>query len=63
MTIEQQAMEVRKVKRAESGMILDPVTLSEENTIREARAMMAEYKIGGIPIIENDRKAHRHYHQ
>ena len=56
MTIEQQAMEVRKVKRAESGMILDPVTLSEENTIREAREMMAEYKIGGIPIIENDRK-------
>ena len=56
MTIEQQAMEVRKVKRAESGMILDPVTLSEENTIREARAMMAEYKIGGIPIIENDQK-------
>lgn len=56
MTIEQQAIEVRKVKRAESGMILDPVTLSQENTIREARKMMAEYKIGGIPIIENDRK-------
>ena len=56
MTIEQQAMEVRKVKRAESGMILDPVTLTESATIRDARRMMAEYKIGGIPIVTADRK-------
>ena len=56
MTIEQQAMEVRKVKRAESGMILDPVTLTEEATIRDARNMMREYKIGGIPIVEGERK-------
>lgn len=52
MTIEQQAMEVRKVKRAESGMILDPVTLTATNTIRDARKMMSEYKIGGIPIVD-----------
>lgn len=51
MTIEQQAMEVRKVKRAESGMILDPVTLSKDATVKDALAMMAEFKIGGIPIV------------
>ncbi len=56
MTIEQQAMEVRKVKRAESGMILDPVTLGPNGTVADAKAMMAEYKIGGIPVVDNDRK-------
>jgi len=55
MTIEQQAMEVRKVKRAESGMILDPVTLSKDATVRDAKEMMAEFKIGGIPVV-NDEK-------
>ena len=56
MTIEQQAIEVRKVKRAESGMILDPVTLYKEATVADAKAMMAEFKIGGIPIIDNNKK-------
>ena len=51
MTIEQQAIEVRKVKRAESGMILDPVTLSKNATVADAKAMMAEFKIGGVPVI------------
>jgi IMP dehydrogenase len=55
MTIEQQAIEVRKVKRAESGMILDPVTLSKDATVADAKAMMAEFKIGGVPVI-NDNK-------
>lgn len=55
MTIEQQAMEVRKVKRAESGMILDPVTLKADATVADAQAMMAEYKIGGIPVIDDNR--------
>ena len=55
MTIEQQAVEVRNVKRAESGMILDPVTLSENALVRDAKKMMADYKIGGIPIV-NDQK-------
>lgn len=54
MTIEQQAMEVRKVKRAESGMILDPVTLSESALVRDAKNMMAEFKIGGIPVVNED---------
>ncbi|KAB2814223.1 IMP dehydrogenase [Phaeocystidibacter luteus] len=56
MTIEQQAMEVRKVKRAESGMILDPVTLNGEATVQDAKNMMAEYKIGGIPVVDASRK-------
>ncbi len=56
MTIEQQAIEVRKVKRAESGMILDPVTLTKEALVRDAKSMMAEYKIGGIPVVDNNNK-------
>lgn len=56
MTIEQQAMEVRKVKRAESGMILDPVTLAGNALVRDAKNMMAEYKIGGIPVVDQNNK-------
>ncbi len=52
MSIEQQSDQVRKVKRSESGMILDPVTLSPEATIGEAIRMMRENKIGGIPIVD-----------
>ena len=48
MTIENQAKEVRKVKRSESGMIIDPITLSESAIVRDALALMKEYKIGGI---------------
>lgn len=53
MTIEQQAAEVRKVKRAESGMIIDPVTLQKHNTVGDAQKTMREYSIGGIPIIDD----------
>ena len=53
MSIEQQAAEVRKVKRSESGMILDPVTLFKETAVGEALAIMKEHKIGGIPIIDS----------
>ena len=53
MTIEQQAIKVRKVKRAESGMIIDPVTLSLDATVRDAQISMKEHRIGGIPIIDN----------
>ena len=56
MSIEQQAMEVRKVKRAESGMILDPVTLSRDATVRDAKAMMAEFRIGGIPVVNDEKE-------
>ncbi len=56
MTIEQQAAEVRKVKRAESGMILDPVTLKKTATVGDAQATMKEYSIGGIPITDDNAK-------
>lgn len=54
MTIDQQAMKVRRVKRAESGMILDPVTLPAHALVRDAKASMKEHSIGGIPIVSED---------
>ena len=54
MSIEQQAAEVRKVKRAESGMIQDPVTLHKTATVGDAQNTMREYGIGGIPITDSD---------
>lgn len=56
MTIEQQAGEVRKVKRAESGMILDPVTLPLTAVVGDAKNLMREYSIGGIPITDENKK-------
>ncbi|KAB5486902.1 MULTISPECIES: IMP dehydrogenase [Flagellimonas] len=56
MTIEQQALKVRKVKRAESGMIMDPVTLPLESKVRDAKASMKEHSIGGIPIVDGNKK-------
>lgn len=56
MTIEQQAQEVRKVKRAESGMILDPVTLQANATVADAKNAMLEHSIGGIPIVDKKYK-------
>lgn len=52
MNIEAQADQVRSVKRSESGMIIDPVTLSPDASVGEARALMKKYSIGGIPIVE-----------
>ena len=54
MTIEQQAAQVKKVKRSESGMISDPVTLHADALVREALELMKEYKIGGIPVIDKN---------
>jgi IMP dehydrogenase len=56
MTIEAQADQVRSVKRSESGMIIDPVTLSPEATVAEALALMKRFSIGGIPIINKNKK-------
>jgi IMP dehydrogenase len=56
MTIERQAEEVRKVKRADSGLILDPITLNPNNTVRDALKLMEDNKIGGIPVIDKARK-------
>lgn len=52
MSIEQQSSEVRKVKRSENGLILDPITLTADATIGEALRLMRENKIGGIPIVD-----------
>ncbi|MCH2235181.1 MAG: IMP dehydrogenase [Crocinitomicaceae bacterium] len=54
MTIEQQALQVRKVKRSESGMIIDPITLDEDATAKDALTIMAENKIGGIPVVDSE---------
>lgn len=56
MTIEQQASKVRKVKRAESGMIMDPVTLPLDAVVADAQQSMAEHSIGGIPVVDSDGK-------
>ena len=56
MSIERQALEVRKVKRSESGMILDPITLTLSATVGDAFTLMRENKIGGIPIVDEDVK-------
>ncbi|MCX8080637.1 MAG: IMP dehydrogenase [Bacteroidia bacterium] len=56
MSIEEQAREVRKVKRSESGMIIDPVTLSPDSTVQQALDCMKENKIGGIPVTDNHGK-------
>ena len=55
MPIEEQARQVHAVKRAENGMIYDPVTISVGSTVRDALAMMKEYHIGGIPVVDADR--------
>ena len=54
MTIERQAEEVERVKRYESGMITNPVTLSRTKTLKEADELMRTYKISGLPVIEKD---------
>ncbi len=56
MTIDQQALMVRRVKRAESGMIIDPVTLPMTATVGDAKNVMKEYSIGGIPIVDENQK-------
>ena len=53
MTIEEQAVKVRRVKRAESGMIIDPVTLGLDAKVKDAKRLMSEHSIGGIPIIDD----------
>ena len=52
MTIAEQAAQVNSVKRSENGMIADPVTLSKDHTLAEAKALMAEYKISGLPVVD-----------
>jgi IMP dehydrogenase len=54
MSVEKQAAQVKKVKRAENVMIFDPITISLEATVAEAVSLMREYRIGGIPVIDNE---------
>ena len=56
MSIERQAEQVRKVKRSESGLIIDPITLTDDATIGDALKLMKDNKIGGIPIVDNNKK-------
>ncbi|MFN3488101.1 MAG: IMP dehydrogenase [Emticicia sp.] len=56
MSIQQQAEQVRKVKRSESGMIIDPITLHETATVGDALRIMKEFRIGGIPIVDENQK-------
>lgn len=54
MSIAEQAMEVRRVKRAENGMIVNPITIRREQTVEDALNLMAENHIGGIPVVDNE---------
>lgn len=56
MSIVDQAAQVRRVKRSESGMITDPITLHAESTLKDALDIMSEYKIGGIPVVSDANK-------
>lgn len=56
MSIEEQAIEVDKVKRSESGMIHNPITLTKDKTIGDAKDLMSKYRISGIPIVQNENK-------
>lgn len=55
LSIEDQAFEVDRVKRSESGMIIDPITISSDRSIEDALKMMKQYKISGVPVIDNDK--------
>ena len=55
LSIEDQATMVDRVKRSESGMILNPITIDESSTIKDAKKIMSEYKISGLPVVKNDR--------
>ncbi len=56
MTIEEQAREVEKVKKSESGMIIDPVTVREEQSVAEVQQLMGYYKISGVPVLHDNGK-------
>jgi len=55
LSIEEQAFEIDKVKRSESGMIIDPITISSDKSIEDALEMMKQYKISGVPVIDKDK--------
>lgn len=56
MSISEQAQQVKIVKRAENGMIIDPITISKDATVADANNLMREFKIGGIPVVDSSKK-------
>jgi IMP dehydrogenase len=56
MSIKEQAAQVRRVKRSESGMILDPITLHQSSNLNDALRIMGDFKIGGIPVVDSEKK-------
>ena len=63
LSVEDQRAEVDKVKRSESGMIVDPVTLGPDDLVQAAEDLMAKFRISGVPIVDEDRQLRRHPHQ
>ena len=59
LTIEEQCAAVRQVKRFESGMVVNPITIAPDATLAEAQAIMADNAISGIPVVEAERQAGR----
>ncbi len=56
MSIEEQTFEVNKVKRAENGMIIEPITIGAKATVKDALALMKEYHVGGIPVVDKEKR-------
>ncbi len=56
LTIEEQVLEVQKVKRNESGFITDPITISKDTTVETANKIMGTYKIFGLPVVDENQK-------
>lgn len=55
MPVERQRLEIEKVKKSESGMILDPVTVSSRNTVQEALDLMADFRVSGLPVVDDEK--------
>jgi IMP dehydrogenase len=54
MSIEEQVLQIRKVKKSESGIIIDPISIKSHQTLNEAEDIMSEYKISGVPVIDDE---------
>ena len=55
MSIEHQRLEIERVKKSESGMILDPVTIEPFNTVQQALDLMSNYRVSGLPVVDGDK--------
>ena len=57
MGIEEQAREVERVKKSESGMIIDPITVNRNQSVAEVQEIMANYRVSGLPVLDGDKMA------